>query len=117
MLSREDMEPLLEASPTWCLVHREDSDLYMVKGEELLEWLKQQAFDEGTTDVTAAGLRRLTVSTLPPEATLRQAMDTMQTNTTEAVCISERSRSTSKQILYGVVTLESIESFSLSSMI
>jgi len=116
-MTQPDMEPLLEAPPTWCLVHRGDNDLYLVSGHELLEWLKQNPFEEDTVDLTAAGMRRLTISTVPPEATLRQAMDTMRRDTTEAVCVCERSPKTSKQILHGVVTLQSIEAFSLASVI
>jgi hypothetical protein len=116
-MTRSDMEPLLESPPEWCLVHRGDDDLYLVSGSELLQWLKSSPFEEGAVDLTAAGLRRLTISTVPPQATLRQAMDTMRRETTEAVCVCERSPKTSKQILHGVVTLQSIETFSLASML
>jgi len=116
-MTQPDMEPLLETPPAWCLIHRGDKDLYLVSGPDLLEWLKQNPFDEGTVDLTAAGLRRLAISTVPPQATLRQAMDTMRKETTEAVCICERSPKTSKQILHGVVTLQSIEAFTLASVL
>lgn len=48
---------------------------------------------------------------------LRQAMDTMRRDTTEAVCVCERSPKTSKEILYGAMTLERIETSALSSVL
>jgi chloride channel protein, CIC family len=116
LLSREDMEPLLEFTPVWCLVERDGDDLYLVNGAELLEWLKQAEFEDNIVNLTAAGIRRWTTSAVPIQATLRQAMDTMRTQTTEAVCVYERSPNTGKQILHGVLTLESIESFTLGNV-
>lgn len=69
------------------------------------------------TDVTESGIQRWTIAPLSMQATLRQAMDTMAASTTEAVCIYERSRSSGKQIPHGIVTRESIEKFSLASVL
>jgi hypothetical protein len=88
-----------------------------VNGSELLGWLKENPFDEGSADLTKVGIRRWASSSVPGQATLRQAMDSMRTETTEAVYIFERSYNTGKQILLGVVTRESIEKFSLASVI
>ncbi|MEZ5574053.1 MAG: chloride channel protein [Halioglobus sp.] len=115
-LPKEGLEPLLEFTPIWCLLERDGEDLYLVNGKELLEWLKDASFEDGYADLTAAGIRRWTTSPVPVQATLRQAMDTMRKDTTEAVCIYERSRNSGKRILHGVLTLESIEKFSLGSM-
>ncbi len=116
MLAQKDLEPLLEFTPVWCVVERDGEDLYLVKGSELLEWLKQTPFEEETVDLTGAGIRRLTTSPVPIQATLRQAMDTMRARATEAVCVYDRSANTGKQILHGVLTLESIEAYTLASM-
>lgn len=116
LLAQEDLEPLLEFKPVWCLVERDGDDLYLVDGSALLEWLKQAPFADNTVDLTAAGIRRWTTSAVPIQATLRQAMDTMRTQTTEAVCVYEPSPSSGKQILHGVLTLESIENFTLASV-
>ena len=67
--------------------------------------------------MTEAGIRRWTIAPVPMQATLRQAMDTMRNQTTEAVCVYERSANTGKRILHGVVTRESIEKFSLASLL
>lgn len=120
-LQASDLEPLLEFTPTWCLVGREGEDLYLVQGRELLDWLSQQLVGEGDdedaeTDLTEADIRRWTIAPVPMQATLRQAMDAMRSGTAEAVCVYQRSTSTGKQILHGVVTRESIEKFSLARL-
>lgn len=115
-LEEQDMVPLLEATPTWCLVEREGEDLYLVDGAELLDWLKQVEMESETMDLTAATIRRWTIAAVPMQATLRQAMDTMRANTAEAVSVVERSTNTGKQILHGVLTRESIEKFTLASV-
>jgi H+/Cl- antiporter ClcA len=116
-ITQSDLEPLLEFTPMWCLVERDGDDLYLVKGAELLPWLKEAPFANGQEDLTDAGIRRFTTSTVPIQATLRQAVDTMRTQTTEAVCVYERSPNTGKQILHGVLTLEDVEKFTLGSML
>ena len=124
-LAPQDIEPLLEFTPTWCLISREGEDLYLVQGADLLEWLAHsgevQGIEDdaasGTRDLTEAPIRRWTTAPVPMQATLRQAMDTMRARTTEAVCVYERSRNTGKQILHGVVTRESIEKFTLASVL
>lgn len=117
LLAQKDLEPLLEFTPVWCVVERDGDDLYMVSGSELLEWLKETPFEEDTVDLTGAGIRRLTISPVPIQATLKQAMDTMRARTTEAVCVYDRSPNTGKQILHGVLTLESIEKSTLAGML
>ncbi|MCB1688909.1 MAG: chloride channel protein [Halioglobus sp.] len=116
IFAHKDLEPLLEFTPAWCVVERDGQDLYLVNGSELLEWLKQAPFEQDSVDLTGAGIRRLTTSPLPFQATLRQAMDTMRAQTTEAVCVYDRSENTGKQILHGVLTLENIEAYTLASM-
>ena len=64
-----------------------------------------------------AEIRRWTFAPAPMQATLRQAMDIMHTNTAEAACIYERSPNTGKQMLHGILTRENIEKFSLASML
>ena len=64
-----------------------------------------------------AEIRRWTFAPAPMQATMRQAMDIMRTNTAETVCIDERSPNTSKQILQDLLTRENIEKFSLASML
>ena len=138
-LEQEDLEPLLEFTPTWCLLEREGEDLYLVQGEDLLDWLKAkdseaepepepaQATDheqeqvsdadsEEFVDLTQADIRRWSMAPVPLQATLRQAMDTMYAQTVEAACVYERGRSTGKRILHGVLTRESVEKFTLSRL-
>lgn len=116
VLQQDDLEPLLEFTPTWCLVSRDSEDLYLVQGSELLDWLAEHAADEDGADLTEAQIRRWTIASVPVQANLRQAMDTLRSHTVEAVCVCERSRSSGKQILHGVVTREGIEKFSLARL-
>lgn len=113
-LAAEDLEPLLESTPTWCLVERGSEDLYLVKGDDLLAWLAENLAEGQTVDLGEAGMRRWSIAHVPLQATLRQAMDTLRKQTVEAVCVYERSAATGRRILHGVLTRESIESFSLS---
>jgi H+/Cl- antiporter ClcA len=116
-LQPQDLEPLLEFTPTWCLLEREGEDLYLVQGHKLLDWLKEQTPDEeGIIDLTGADIRRWSMAPVPVQATLRQAMDTMHTQTVEAACVYERSKSSGKRILHGVLTRDSIEKFTLSRL-
>jgi len=116
LLDEEDLLPLLEFTPTWCLVERDGEDLYLVRGDELLEWLRPALAESETADLAGATMRRWTIAPVPLQASLRQAMDTIRASTVEAVCVYERSRATGKRILHGVVTRESIEKFTLERL-
>jgi CIC family chloride channel protein len=116
LLAPEDMEPLLEFTPTWCLVERGSEDLYLVKGDELLAWLSDNMDEDEGADLGEASIRRWSIAAVPVQATLRQAMDTMRNQTVEAVRIYERSAASGKRILHGVLTRETIEEFSLARL-
>jgi len=116
LLAQDDLIPLLESMPAWCLVEREGEDLYLVRGDELIPWLQQALAASETADLAEAAIRRWSIAPVPLQASLRQAMDTLRTSTAEAVCVYERSRATGKQILHGVVTRESIEKFTLDRL-
>jgi H+/Cl- antiporter ClcA len=114
-ITEEDRVPLLEFTPIWCLVSRADENLYLVQGQELLDWL---ATNEGAreVDLTEADIRRWTIAATPLQATLRQALDAITSGTAEAACVYERSRASGKQILHGVITRDSIEKFTLANL-
>ncbi len=114
--SPEDLEPLLEFTPAWCIVAREAEDLYLVSGSDLLAWLQAREAGGQATDLTEADIRRWTLAEVPVQATLRQAMDGMRTATAEAVSVYERSARTGNRILQGVVTRENIEKYTLSKL-
>jgi len=116
ILDRDDLEPLLEFTPAWCLVEREGEDLYLVQGSELLTWLRSALEDHESADLAEATIRRWSIASVPLQASLRQAMDTIRANTAEAVCVYEPSRATGKRILHGVVTREGIEKFTLERL-
>jgi hypothetical protein len=116
-LHPRDLEPLIEFKPTWCLLEREQEDLYLVQGIELLEWLGQQSMvEDAAIDLTQADIRRWTMTRVPLQASLRQAMDTLRAQTVEAAIVAERSKKTGKRILHGVLTRDSIEKFTLARL-
>jgi hypothetical protein len=105
------------ATPGWCLVERETDVLYLVKGRDLVTWLADKAIAEEGIDLTQADIRRWTISEkpIPAQATLRQAMDTMRSETVEAVWVYSRGTG-GEQVLQGIVTREAVEKFSLSKL-
>lgn len=115
-LDEEDFTVLLGSTPTWCVIERDGNDLYMVRGEELLTWLKETPFTDGMVELTAADIRRWTVTEVPVEATLKQATDAMRLHTCEAACVYQHSQRTGKKLIQGVVTRERIENFSLAGL-
>ncbi len=117
ILTEADLETLLEYRPAWCLVQRDSEDLYLVGGSELITWLELALAEAEDADVTESDIRRWSSAPVPTQATLRQAMDTMRRATTEAVHVVERSASTGRTILHGVVTRDSIERFTLANVL
>lgn len=115
-LSADDLEPLLESHPTWCVVSRDGDDLYLVDGGELLSWLSGMPLGEEGIDLTEADIRRWAIASVPTQASLRQALDNMRECTAEAVCVCERSPSSGRRILHGVLTRDGIERFTLASL-
>ncbi len=114
LLTAEDRVTLVEFRPEWCLVSREREDLYLVLGKDLLEWLKENGDEE--TDITDAGIRRWTMTRVPLQASLRQALDSITRHTAEAACVLERSRQAQQPILHGVITREDIDKFTLGRL-
>lgn len=113
--------------PTWCLVHREDEDLFLLNGSDLLAWAEQpreatesalpadEDEDEVELDLAEVDIRRWTTTRLSEQATLREALDALKQGTVETACIYSRA-SRGKRNLRGVVTRERIEQFSLSRL-
>lgn len=114
-LERSSIPALINATPAWCLVTRDGEDLFLLRGQELAQWLGQHAPEEGPINLSEADLRRWSMTRVPVQATLRQAMDRIKERTVEAVCVYGRSAS-GNRVLQGVVTRESIERFSLANL-
>lgn len=109
------MLPLVNATPGWCVVTREGEDLYLVSGKDLAQWIQNNPVTDATADITEAGIRRWSITQVPEQATLRQAMDTLRAQTAEAVCVYGRDAG-GRPVLQGIVTRESIEQFTLSRL-
>lgn len=121
LLERSTAQTLVNATPAWCLVVRESEDLFLIRGPDLVAWLEDKLPEEdteepGPVDLTDVDIRRWTIATVPVQATLRQAMDTLRLLTVEAVCVYGSARTGAKRQLQGIVTRESIERFSLSNL-
>lgn len=114
-LEASSIPTLINATPAWCLVSREGEDLFLLRGQELAQWLGENAAREGATNLSEADLRRWSIAPVPVQATLRQAMDRIKERTVEAVCVYGRSAA-GKRVLQGVVTRDSIERFTLSNL-
>ncbi|MBN7799117.1 chloride channel protein [Parahaliea mediterranea] len=114
-LERSSIPALINATPAWCLVTREGEDLFLLRGQELAQWLGQHVPEEGPINLSEADLRRWSIAPVPVQATLRQAMDRLKERTAEAVCVYGRSAS-GNRVLQGIVTRESIERFSLANL-
>lgn len=114
-LERGSVPALINATPAWCLVTREGEDLFLLRGQELAQWLGQHSAEEGPVNLSEADLRRWSIAPVPVQATLRQAMDRIKERTVEAVCVYGRSAG-GNRVLQGIVTRDSIERFTLSNL-
>mgnify|MGYP001794903805 CR=1 FL=1 len=108
--------------PHWCLVRRENEDLFLVSGTELMDFIGVRASnDEPRTslnndeadgiDITESALRRWSIAIAPEQATLSQALDLLRSKMAEAICIY--STESGKRVVRGVLTREIIERFTL----
>jgi hypothetical protein len=77
---------------------------------------EQSLVEDTAIDLTQADIRRWTMTRVPLQASLRQAMDTLRAQTVEAAIVAERSKKTGKRILHGVLTRDSIEKFTLARL-
>jgi H+/Cl- antiporter ClcA len=114
-IDQTEVVKLQRATLPWCLVEREQQDLFLVAGNDLVSWLSEQVPGTEPVDITQADIRRWTIATVPRQATLRQAMDTIRGKTVEAVCVYGQG-ARGARILQGVVTRESIEKFTLAKL-
>lgn len=122
-LPQSAIPPLVNTPHAWSLVTRENEGLYLLRGQELADWLSQNPSQNPAGDeeeeihvhLPDADLRRWSIATVPMQATLRQAMDRIKERTAEAVCVYSRS-SGGTPVLQGIVTREAIERFTLSNL-
>jgi len=120
-IAPEAFRALAVQVPDWCVIHRDDEDLFLLRGRDLLAWeekahplpLPAGEEDPGLLDLTAADVRRWTITRVPDRATLRQVMDVLRRETVEAACVYGRLSSGARS-LRGVVTRDRIERYSLS---
>jgi H+/Cl- antiporter ClcA len=100
-----------EHAARWCLVLRDGETLFLVAGDELVETLAAAEGDK-PCDLTEKDLRRWSVTTVAPRATLREALDKLRSETAEAVIVTERGFP-AETAIHGVVTRDIIDQFYL----
>jgi hypothetical protein len=101
--------------PNWCLVQRDGEALFLVQGQELVEWIEAQAENDDALDITESSLRRWSIREAPEQATLQQTLDILRRHTVEAVCIYTRV-TRSRRELRGIITRDRIERFTLDRL-
>jgi CIC family chloride channel protein len=104
----------LPQTARWCLLEREGELLYLVQGAQLAELLPQQTAGD-SCDLTELDLRRWSTATLSPRSTLREAMDTLHTQTVEAIIIIDPDAAAETSIK-GIITRDIIEQFYIGRM-
>jgi len=92
LLDASAAKSIIDGNPIWCVLTRDTQDLYLVAGAELVDWLQARPAEEEQADITEAPIRRWTIAPVPEQATLRQAMDTIRTDTVEAVSVYARAQ-------------------------
>jgi len=103
--------------PNWCLVTRDGDSLFLVRGQDVVDWTQPEstAQEDEPRTITESNLRRWTIRDAPEQATLQQALDILRRDTVEAVCVYSRPRR-GKRELRGIVTRERIERFTLDRL-
>ena len=101
-------------STCWCLLLRDGEPLFLVAGDELAEILAEET-GEDSCDLTDRDLRRWSITTVAPRATLREALDKLHSETAEAVIVTERGFP-AESAIRGVITRDIIEQFYLGKI-
>ncbi len=133
-LAPDTEKSLRRATPKWCLIERDQQPLYLVRGSDLITWLDENPIAQDTRDdgeekpsaaasesdntprdISNTTVQRLAVTTIPVQASLRQALDALQGKDAQAACVYGRDTSRNKTIL-GVVSLHTIEDFMLHDL-
>jgi H+/Cl- antiporter ClcA len=101
----------LDATPNWCLLKREDENLFLVRGTEVAAIADALAEDE-RVDLMEQDLRRWTITAVSPRATLREALDAMRRQDAEAAIIID-TRIPGDLGIRGALTRDIIDQFYL----
>ena len=102
---------LHEDLPNWCLIKRDAQYLSLMRGADVFAFTQSLPADE-TVDLLEQDLRRWTLTSLSPRASLREALDAMRRDNTEAVIIVDKRQQGDTGVL-GVLTRDIIDQFFL----
>ncbi len=103
-----------EAIPNWCLLKREEEHLFLVRGTEVDQALGTEA-SELPIDLMEQDLRRWSITSVSPRATLREALDAMRRDDAEAAIIVD-TRVPGDLGIRGVLTRDIIDQFYLMKL-
>lgn len=125
-LSTEQIETILDSKPEWIVISVENTPAHLMPAADLARYLEehansndeQQADDtsseqqDSAIDLLAIPARRMDLSSIPHEATLQEALETLHGSGFEALYVERRVTSTMKSIA-GILTHDDIENFYL----
>jgi len=101
----------IEDLPSWCLLKRDAEYLFLVRGADVFELIRARG-DGAHLDLLEQDIRRWSFATLSPRATLKEAVDAMRRQNTEAVLIVDKTAPGDDGIR-GVLTRDIIDQFFL----
>lgn len=111
-LDAEDWSEEIAGGSGWYLLQRDGESMYLIQGDDLRQELLAKDMAAGI-DLTELDLRRWSIANLGPRATLREALDTLRSNTVEALLV-EGAKTKQGPSIRGVVTRDTIDQFYLS---
>jgi len=123
MLSVTEAEVILTNKPEWIVIRIENTPAYLLPTVELARHLEENTpFEDNDTaespsqdnviDLLEIPAKRLDLSSIPHQATLQEALETLHSSGFEALYVERRVTSTMKSIA-GIITREDIENFYL----
>lgn len=122
-LTAEQLETILDNQPEWIVISEDNTPAHLMPAAELARYLEENevAKQEATTepndaqpviDLLAIPARRMDLTSIPREATLQEALETLHNSGFGALYVERRVTSTMKSIA-GILTRDDIENFYL----
>jgi len=105
LISKRGAEGLLAKSPDWILVAQDDGHTLLSPGDLHL-YLQQQADEQSDIDVMEIAALRLDSLTIDSKATLQEALELMDSETVDALCVTNP-----LQQIVGLLTRDQINDF------
>jgi len=136
-LSSEELDTILDKKPEWIVISVDNTPSYLMPAAELARYLEENPASENDSldkeaqvdeelassesltddqkcvvDLLAIPAKRMDLTSIPHQATLQEALETLHSSGFEALYVERRVTSTMKSIA-GILTHEEIEHFYL----